>query len=323
MYTKFTHTILALCLCLVSTAMGAQSRKSPIPFRFATQAEAQMRITDIDAYTGGWNQFDINVRMQSDKGRKSQLLAKAMNATRNWSNTDRTRVTASFNRLTGQADKLKLAFDYPQEIILIKTTMEEEGNMPAYTRNNWIAIGQETLNSASDAELDHILAHELFHILTRHNQAFKKAAYASIGFTVLDKEIIFPTDFMQQRISSPDISNYDSYASFTINGREQICTMAAYTDRPYSGGTLDTYRHTALIPLDSHFIPLQENGKTVVYSTDDASDFNTRVGQNTTLRFHPEEILAEHFAILLAPVGKTAPDHSLIDTLCSNISNLK
>ena len=71
---KLAHTLLAVCLCLTAITGFAQKAKNSPFFRFATKAEAQMLITDIDQYTNGWNQFDINVRMQSNEGRKSQLL---------------------------------------------------------------------------------------------------------------------------------------------------------------------------------------------------------------------------------------------------------
>ena len=65
-------SLLAIAFCLFVVAASAHAN---IPFRFATRAEAQMLITDIDEYTRGWNQFDINVRLNTDQGRKSKLLA--------------------------------------------------------------------------------------------------------------------------------------------------------------------------------------------------------------------------------------------------------
>lgn len=99
--------------------------------------------------------------------------------------------------------------------------MQEEGGADAYTRKNWIAINENVLNNAQETQLKSLVAHELFHILTRYDLNFKKAVYQTIGFTVLDREIIFPTDLMEKRISNPDISRYDSYAPFTVNGTTQ------------------------------------------------------------------------------------------------------
>lgn len=69
--------------------------------------------------------------------------------------------------------------------------MQEEGGADAYTRKNWIAINENVLNNAQETQLKSLVAHELFHILTRYDLNFKKAVYQTIGFTVLDREIIF------------------------------------------------------------------------------------------------------------------------------------
>ena len=81
MNMKLTHLLFTLIAFLVMTSGKAQKASADIPYRFATRAEAQMLITDIDAYTNGWNQFDLNVRLQTQNGRKSQLLKLAMEST--------------------------------------------------------------------------------------------------------------------------------------------------------------------------------------------------------------------------------------------------
>lgn len=39
-----------------------------------------------------------------------------------------------------------------------------------------------------------LLAHELFHVLTRDNKEFRKSMYEIIGFKILNKEIKFADD---------------------------------------------------------------------------------------------------------------------------------
>lgn len=233
---KLTRTIIAICLCMVAVAGFAQKATNNPFFRFATKAEAQMLITDIDEYTNGWNQFDICSRLQNKEGRKSQLLTLAMSSVQNWSDTEKKKATNAFNAIVASIKKQKLALSFPDEIILIKTSMQEEGGASAYTRKNWIAIGENVLNNTQDAQMQLLLAHELFHILTRHDLNFKKSVYQTIGFTVMDHEILFPTDILEKRISNPDISRYDSYTPLTVNGRTQNYTMMIYTDRPYEDG---------------------------------------------------------------------------------------
>lgn len=294
--------VLGICLFIsVIPNIHAQNSKT-IPFRFATRAEAQMLITDIDDYTRNWNQFDINARLQKVNGRKSQLLTMAMNETRNWSDQEKEKVNLAIKTITSQITKQKLNLPFPEEIILVKTSMKEEGNAAGYTRKNWIALGEKMIQEASNETLTSILAHEIFHVLTRNDLQFKKAVYATIGFTVLDREILFPSDIAKKRISNPDVSRYDSYGAFTIQGEKKNCTMLLYTTKEYDGtGTFFDYAKVGLIPLNNELIPIQQNGETIIYDLNMAEDFFTQVGQNTEYIINPEEILADNFSNIFIP----------------------
>ena len=292
-----------LCLAFSTMVSWAQSNKfANSVFRFATRAEAQMLITELDDYTRNWNQFDIDVRLQKPQGRKSALLQFAMDQTLNWSDEEKARISKTMKSLDTEIKKQKYNLEFPKEIVFVKTTQKEEGNAEAYTRMNWIAIGEEALKSSSDTDLKYLVAHELFHLLTRQNANFKKDMYQIIGFEVAEKEILFPSDLAEIRISNPDISRYDSYGTFTIGGQKQYCTMVIYTDKPYNGNTLFDYMKIGLVPLNGEFIPVQKSGKTIIYSLDEAEDFYTQVGKNTSYVINPEEIMADNFAYTL--IGK-------------------
>ena len=84
-------------------------------FPFATRAEAQMLITDIDDYTRNWNQFDINSRLQTTEGKKSQLLTLAMNATRNWSDKDKEKINRAIKAIQAQIKKQKFTRPSPMK----------------------------------------------------------------------------------------------------------------------------------------------------------------------------------------------------------------
>ena len=46
-------------------------------------------------------------------------------------------------------------------------------------------------------------------------------------------------------------------------------------------------------------MPVHEDGKTVIYSIDQAEDFYQKIGKNTKYIINPEEILADNFAYML------------------------
>lgn len=294
---RISHWLLSVILCCFTLNALAQKK---IPFRFATRAEAQMLITDIDNFTNKLNSFDINLRLGKEDGRKSELLRLAMNETQNWSEEDKNKITAAFKSLQSKIDKQKLKIKYPQEVILVKTSMKEEMNVAAYTRKNWIALGEKYINEATNDELEYLLAHEIFHLLTRSNKDFKKSVYSVIGFNVTERELFFPIDIIEKRISNPDIELYDSYAEFTINGNKQKCSMIIYTKIPFSPDkNLSDYLSVGLIPLNENLIPIQNDGKTVIYDINQAEDFYDKIGKNTQYIINPEEILADNFAYLL------------------------
>ena len=310
---KISHLVLSAILLCISTAALAQKK---ISYRFATKAEAQMLITDIDNFTNKLNSLDINLRLGKEDGRKSELLRLAMNETLNWSDEDKKKITTAFKSLQAKIDKQKLKIKYPHEIILVKTSMKEEMNVTAYTRKNWIALGEDFINKATKDNLEYLLAHEIFHLLTRNDKNFKKSVYSVIGFEVTDRELFFPIDIVERKISNPDIEQYDSYAEFTIDGTKQKCSMIIYSDKAYTTGGLGDYLNVGLIPLDDNLIPLRTDGKTIIYGIDKAEDFYDKVGRNTKYTINPEEILADNFAYLLIQ-KKDLPNPEIIKNIAA------
>lgn len=126
------HQILfILCLAFSTVASWAQSNKFVnSAFRFATRAEAQMLITELDDYTRNWNQFDIDVRLQKPKGRKSELLQFAMNQTLNWSDKDKERISKAMKSLDTEIKKQKYNLEFPKEIIFVKTNAKRRRKCP-------------------------------------------------------------------------------------------------------------------------------------------------------------------------------------------------
>ena len=298
---KLKHIVSTVFLCCLTLTVFAQKKQnSALNFRFATRAEAQMLITDIDNFSNGLNQFDIDLRLQKPNSRKSEWLRLAMNEAQNWSDAEKDKVTKAFKVVKANIGKLKLKLTYPDEIVLLKTTMKEELNMGAYTRRNWIAIGEDFLKRASSDQLIYLVGHELFHILTRKSVEFKRAAYATIGFNVIDHEIILPTDVIAKRISNPDIERRDSYVELTIDGKPTKCVQVMYTVKPYTTGGIYDYLYVGFIPLNEDLIPIMKDGQTVIYPMALVKDeFLKKVGLNTTYQIDPEEVLADNFSFML------------------------
>lgn len=312
---KISYLFLSIALCCCSLSSMAQKK---LTHRFATRAEAQMLITDIDNFTNKLNSLDIDLRLNKENGRKSELLRLAMNETMNWSEADKKKVSDAFKSLQTKISKQKLNIKYPMDIVFVKTSMKEEFNVAAYTRKNWIALGDSLLKVSNQEQMEYIIAHEFFHLISRANKEFKKKAYSIIGFNVVDREIFFPVDIIEKKISNPDIEAYDSYAEFTINGTLQKCSMIIYSNSSKTTGTLDEHLNVGLIPLNESLLPIQVDGKTTIYNIEQAEDFYNKIGKNTKYIINPEEIMAENFALLLTQ-KKNLPNPEIIEKLAATL----
>lgn len=75
--------------------------------------------------------------------------------------------------------------------------------------------------------------------------------------------------------------------------------MMIYTDRPYEDGDFFDYIKIGLIPLNEQFIPIQENGETIIIPIEQAEDLYEKIGKNTDYVINPEEVLADNFAFMI------------------------
>ena len=76
--------------------------------------------------------------------------------------------------------------------------------------------------------------------------------------------------------------------------------MVIYSTKPYEGGSFFQYLNIGLVPIDKNTCKaIEKEGKAVVYSINEASDFYDRMGRNTQYIIDPEEVLADNFSLLL------------------------
>ena len=318
---KIKHVLSTILFCFVALTGFAQNKQnSSLSYRFATKAEAQMLLTDIDNFSNGLNQFDIDLRLNKVNGRKSEWLRLAMNEALNWSDIEKARIDKALKTLKANIKKMNLSLSYPDEIIFLKTTMKEECNTMAYTRKNWIALGENSLKRITEEELLRVIGHELFHVLSRHSANFKSAVYATIGFQVMDREFILPTDIIARRISNPDIERRDSYTMLDLNGVSTKCVQIIYTKEPFTTGSLGDYLSVGFIPLNEDLLPVMKDGQTVIIPFDKVADqFKVKVGTNTNYTIDPEEISADHFSYLLTG-KKELPNPEIIESIRKGLS---
>lgn len=290
--------------------------------KFVDAKEAAVMLSTPDKNTDNWGKFDVEARMGRPGATRGDLLEKIKTYTRDFTKADKDSLIKAFTIMDRNLTDKNLQLPIPEEFILVKTTMEEEGGAAAYTRENIICVGEDALKKVSASRLAVLLAHETFHILTRNNPDFRKAMYSVIGFNVLDKEIDFSKDVTDRRISNPDVNRYDSYALLTVDGEKRPYTMVIYSEKDYEGGSFFKYMKIGLIPLDGNNEPVKKNGRTVIVPLEKATDFYSHVGKNTGYVINPEECLADNFAIAVCGTNKELPNPEIIERIISVIRQL-
>lgn len=285
------NLIVILLLLIVTIDAVAQ-----VKLRFASKEEAMEMIVEDDAYTNGWGSFDLDCRAGHKDATKSEVLKMMQDNCLEYSDEEKDILAKCMSMIEDTLKSYGWTVPMPEEIVFVKTTMKEEGGAGGYTRKNRIYLSGANSTHWRSVRL---VAHELFHVLTRNDAEFRRKMYSVIGFNVLDHEFEFAKDILDKRISNPDVSRYDSYAELTIGDTKRPCTMMFYSDREYDGGSFFTYSKIGLIPLDDELKPIVRNGMTEIHPLEECSDFYDLVGNNTRYVINPEECLADNFAALI------------------------
>ncbi len=289
---------------------------SLINLAFMSPKEAAKLLTTEDTYTKHLTKFDLACLLNKPNGTKEELIQLISKQPLDWKEEEKAVLKEAAASLNQTSLKENYHLPLPREVRIIKSTMKEAGGAAGYTRGDYIVLSSDLLRQPASA-IREVLAHELFHILTRNNPEFRKNMYRLIGFTVSSKNMPYPADLKDYIISNPDVDRNDNYATFTINGKPLKCYMILYSKKEYTNGPMFRYFNIGLVPLTDQLHPVQKNGKTVIYSTDDAADFYDKVGKNTNYILNPEEILAENFKFVL--LGKK---QGLTPELLSDLHNL-
>lgn len=313
--------ICAFCQIIATSTITKAQDADTVSFRFANTEEASKLVGADDSFTLGWSDFDIISRLQNPNGTREDLLAFRQREVREWTEEEKQLILQDMLELNKiiRAEGYELPF--PKEVILVKSTMKDEGNAGGYTQANWIALSANYLERAGDDNRRKLLLHELSHILTRNSFSYKQKLYSALGFNVVPESLAYPEFLVKRRISNPDIAAYDSYGPFKINGKTENCAMYLYTDRDWNKGEFFEYVRIAFVPYGDDLKPKTDaQGKVIIYDISEVEDFTERVGKNTNYIIHPEEILAENF--VLAFLNKTeVPTPQLIEKIRNILTN--
>lgn len=305
---------LAAAVLLAAAPAAAQLRiGAATAVDFATVAEGRMVLGGVDDYVLRMGAFDRMLRLKTGETVTQQrFLEHAQDNVLPWNATEKLRLEALVADLGERMRDLNPPL--PARVLLVKTTGREEEGV-AHTRANAIMLSLESL-AAPDAGLAALLAHEFFHLMTRHDPDFRARAYRSIGFE-LCPEVALPEKLARLRITNPDAPRHDAYIEVTAQGAAvpvlPVLLSRAETFDAAIGRDIADYWLLKLMVLrrsaqPGRMEPWLRGGEPWLLSVPEVSGFFEQVGRNTAYIIHPEEMLADNFALMLSGQSVDSPE---------------
>lgn len=268
-----------------------------------------------DDYTRSHTDFDRSIRLNrtTDLTETAYLNLAAKNM-RNWNAEELAALRKSMTALADSATAMKLRLPLPDTLVICKTRGEEELGAEGYTRGNRIM-----LHASLDELTPALLAHELWHVISRLNQPARDRAYAGFGFRPCNR-VDYKPAFGGRVISNPDCPFIEHYLRMNVAGKDEDVAIVLYSRSPFvKGGGLMDYVAVKLLQLEgseSNKKVVLSDGKPVVHGFGERPDFFKQVGRNTPYMLHIEELTAEHFSALMT--GRRMPEPQFVDRLAAS-----
>jgi hypothetical protein len=296
--------LIFLCAAFVSSICNAGDVQfgTGTAIHFASVSEGQKILTTKDEFVRHLSPFDRSSRMKTDKPvSEDEYLAFVGKNVSDWTGDETRAVETALKKIQSRLRELSLAL--PATIQMIKTTGAEEGNA-AYTRGTAIMLPKSEL-AKNQNELTKLVCHELFHVLSRHNPPLREELYGIIGF-VRCEDLEFPRELAARKITNPDGPRNDHFIRLEIDGQKSAAIPVLFSrTEKYDvarGGEFFEY-------LDFQFLVVEvtsprpkvvyENSAPKLVGPRAVSGFLEQVGRNTQYLIHPDEILADNFALLI------------------------
>lgn len=304
--------VLFLCGTAVMTSCNkeepTQTTNTKINYHCATQAEGRQLLLANTEYFNSLTQVDIDWRMRRTGATLDEMKNFAQNCVREFSDEDKAAIAKAVAFIERKLHDMGASLPFPEDdIVFIKTTMEEESDAGAYTHKTEVYVGEwlTGLYKTDSTLFYEIVAHEFFHTLTRNSPKFRSQMYNLIGFTTTGTDYVFAPAIQEMIITNPDVEHIDNYAEFTIDGVKRNCELLVlYTKTWAEASAIDGNNASFFNHYQCVLVPIDELD--VYYPVDEVPDFWNVVGHNTEYVFAPEECLSDNFAyaVVYGPNGR-------------------
>ncbi len=294
---------------LAAAMWAAASPAFGLDMVIATPEQGAAVVRADDDFTRALTPADLAIRLQREHGAASELKDVYAEALLVWPEEERARLEAMRERVGARL--AALAPWLPQEVLLVKNSARLDGGLP-HTRGAAIFLGPQL--PAADDQLDGLVMHELFHVLSRHNAPQRDAFYAIIGFERC-ASVEFDGAVRARMFTNPDAPHV-LWASRTLPEEDGLWfTPVLEANSPHFDRERPEF--TSYFALRFYVLTRDAAGHCALAHGPDgpaelAQDEAMRMifahaGANTTYVLHPEELMADNFAQLM--MGRAdAPD---------------
>lgn len=301
---KSRFLVALACICLLPWRASADVPLGSTMAHFATQSEGRPILTAKDEFIQRLGPFDRSARMKTDKAvSEEEFLQFVGRNVIDWTHEEMQKVHTAIEAVHPLL--LDLPLSLPRPVQFVRTTGAEEGTA-AYTQGTAIVLPKKEL-SKSQKDLQKLICHELFHVLSRHNPELRERLYRIIGFTKCN-EIDLPPELQLRKITNPDAPRNDYYIRVQVDGR-QSCVVPLLISRVEKydverGDEFFAYIKLQFLVMEKEIGSVKlktvfDGSSPKVVGMERVSGFMEQVGRNTNYIIHPEEILADNFALLV------------------------
>ena len=306
--------LIPLCVSLMLVSLPARAGEVV----FMTPLEGAERLAKRDRYLEAFTPFDWASRQGANEPLSDEeLLSFYQGTVLKWKGTNRSRVLAATKKVLARMAALGLAYGDPVNFILTNGAEEGNGGAP-YTRQDFIVLPTSFLDRVDDDKLAFVVAHEIFHVFSRKYQDQRDRLYAVIGFEP-GPELVFPERIRDLKITNPDAVIHRHYFRAEYAGKERQFVPVIYANRPFEPdfgmpffGYLEL-KMMAVKPDGDRMIAEMKSGNLILLSPNSLPELEKITGGNTNYYFHPEEVLADNFALFVMKMPLR--DHAIPDEL--------
>ena len=264
---------------------------------FASQQRGQKLLKQIGPFIQKMQDLERQIRLESTEPvSQEQYLSYLASGVEEWQPADREVIRQAAGRLRKLFEGLKLPF--PPEIHLIRVAKNVEANAP-HCRGASIVLPDGFFDSG---QVDNVLAHELFHVLSSHNKDLRDKMYSIIGFSRCE-EIDLPASLLSRRLTNPDAPLHEHFVELERDGVVSKYIPVTFTkSASYGGGNLFANLEFQLMELERSgeaLVPRMKDAKPVLVSPREMPSYLQKIGRNTGYIIHPEETLADNFSMMV------------------------